>query len=143
MKLSREMVAALLASTAFCVVVGLGFWKTRGPGAQRLIRADEKRIGAIAQLAGEINNYYNQHNKQLPSSLNAEQQRQFKDLLTGRPIEYAAKSATTFSLCTDFSTSSPTDYKQAPYDFWQHPQGHKCFDFEAGGQVASTPYFYY
>jgi len=143
MKISRDMAAALLASAVFCLVVGLGFWKTRGPGAQRLIRADEKRITAIAQLAGQISNDYNRHNKQLPSVLSEEQKRQFKDPLTQRPIEYTVRSATGFSLCTDFSASSPPDYKEVPYEFWQHPAGHKCFDFEAGGPIAQAPYFYY
>ena len=142
MKFSRELTAALLATAAFCVVVGLGFWKTRGPGAQRLIRADETRIRTVSQLAYEINAYYTQHDKQLPASLTEEQKRGFKDPITQRPFEYAVKSDKSYSLCADFSTASPADYLEPSYEFWQHPAGHKCFDFEAGGPVAAAPYFY-
>jgi uncharacterized membrane protein YhiD involved in acid resistance len=143
MKLSRDLAAALLATAAFCMVVGLGFWKTRGPAAQRLIHADETRIRSMSQLANQVNNYYNQHNKQLPASLDEEQKRSFRDPITQRSFEYTVKSETSYSLCADFSAASPADYQDPPYDFWQHAAGHKCFDFEAGGQVAAAPYFYY
>ena len=42
MKLTRDTAAAVMAIAAICIVVGLGFWKTRGPGSQRLIA----RIGS-------------------------------------------------------------------------------------------------
>jgi len=143
MKLSRDLAAAILATVAFCIVVGLGFWKTHGPAAQRLIRADEGRIRAIGQLANQINFYYTQHDKKLPEVLTEEEKRTSRDPLTRKPLEYAVKSATQFTLCADFSASSPADYKDATFEFWEHGPGHKCFDFEAGGQVASTPYLYY
>ena len=143
MKLTRDTAAALIAVVAICIVVGLGFWKTRGPGSQRLIRADEKRIQAIGQLANQINNYYGQHNKQLPAALSEDQKLAFKDPLTGGAPEYAPSTASKFALCQDFSAPSPEDYKNAPYDFWQHPAGHKCFEFEAGGEIRQVPYFYY
>jgi hypothetical protein len=143
MKLTRDTAAALMAVAAICIVVGLGFWKTRGPGSQRLIRADEKRIQSIGQLAGQINNYYGEHNKQLPATLSEEQKLTFKDPLTGRPAEYAPSTGSKFALCTDFSAPSPEDYKDAPFDFWRHPQGHKCFEFEAAGTIPQVPYFYF
>lgn len=49
MRVNRESMAATLAIMAFVAVVTLGFWKTRGPSAQRLIRTDEKRIRNISQ----------------------------------------------------------------------------------------------
>src|SRR6266403_5809597 len=116
MKLTRDMAAALMAMVAICIVVGLGFWKTRGPGSQRLIRADEKRIQSIGQLAGQINYYYGQHNQQLPDSLNEEQKQASRDPLTGRPLEYSTRAGSKFTLCTDFSTQSPEDYKDIPYE---------------------------
>ncbi len=143
MKLTRDSAAALLAMGVICIVVGLGFWKTRGPGSQRLIRADEKRIQLIGQLAGQINYYYGQHNQQLPASLTDDQKQVSKDPVTERPLEYAAGKGSKFTLCTDFSAPSPELNKDIPYDFWKHPQGHKCFEFEAGGQIPPVPYFYY
>jgi len=143
MKISRDLAAAILAIAAFCIVVILGFLKTHGPAAQRLIRADEGRIRAIGQVAGQINFYYSLHDKELPTALTEEEKRTSKDPLTKKPLDYTVKSATQFSLCGDFSANSPPDYKDGAFDFWQHGPGRKCFDFEAGGQVASTPYFYY
>jgi len=143
MKLSRDTAAALAAAAAICIVVGLGFWKTRGPGSQRLIRADEKRIQTMGQLATQIDFYYKQHDKQLPASLSEEQKQASKDPLTGRPLEYAAGAGTKFALCTEFSAPSPEDYKDIPYQFWRHPQGHNCFEFETDGQIPQVPYFYY
>jgi len=39
-----------------------------------------------------------------------------------------------------FSAIRP-NYNEGPYEFWQHGAGHKCFDFEAGGQVSAALYF--
>jgi len=143
MKLTRDTAAAVMAIAAICIVVGLGFWKTRGPGSQRLIRADEKRIQSIGQLAGQLNYYYGQHNQQLPATLSEEQKQASKDPVTGRTLEYHAGAGSKFALCTDFSAPSPEDYKDIPYQFWKHPQGHKCFEFEAGGQMPQVPYSYF
>jgi hypothetical protein len=143
MKLTRDTAAAVVALGAICIVLGLGFWKTRGPGSQRLIRADEKRINSIGQLARQIDYYYGQHGRQLPATVSEEQKLASKDPVTGRPLEYLAGAGSKFTLCTDFSAPSPEDYKDIPYEFWKHPQGHKCFEFEAGGQVPEVPYFDY
>ena len=143
MKLTRDTAAALIAAGAICIVVGLGFWKTRGPGSQRLIRADEKRIQSIGQLAGQINYYYGQHNQQLPASLTDEQKQVSKDPVTGRPLEYTPSTGPKFTLCTDFSARNPDEYKDIPYEFWKYPQGQKCFECQAGGQRPQAPCFYY
>src|SRR5215831_13959042 len=31
-----------------------------------------------------------------------------------------------------------SSYNEGAYEFWQHSAGHKCFDFEAGGQVSAA-----
>jgi len=142
-KISRDLAAAIVAILAFCIVVGLGCRKTRGPAAQRLIRAVEGRIRAIGQLANQINFYYNQHEKKLQDALTEEEKRSSRDPMTKKPLEYTVKSPTQFSLCADFLANSPADYNEGAYEFWQHGAGHKCFDFEAGGQVSAAPYFYY
>jgi len=66
-----------------------------------------------------------------------------KDPVTGRPLEYTPSTGPKFILCTDFSARNPDEYKDIPYEFWQHLQGHKCFEFQAGGQIPQAPYFYY
>lgn len=143
MRFNRDTLAALVATAAVVLVIALGFWKTRGPSTQRLVRADEKRLQNLSQLANEINNYYKQHDKQLPAVLNDSQNKRFADPFSGKPPEYFAKSLSGYALCTNFVISSSKDELGANFSFWTHPTGHKCFDFDANEQVPTAPYFYY
>jgi len=143
MRVDRNSIAAILATAAFVIVVSLGFWKTRGPSAQRLVRADEKRVQNLSQLANEINNYYHQHDKQLPEKLSDAQKTKFADPVTGQPLEYSAKPSKDYTLCTTFATDSPKEEGTGNFDFWIHAAGSKCFEFHAGEQIPQAPYFYY
>jgi hypothetical protein len=143
MRTSRDSLAAILATAAFVLVVILGFWKTRGPSAQRLIRTDERRIQNMSQLANEINNLYRQHDKQLPVGLSDAQKRHYTDPVTGKPLEYTPRPPSDYTLCTSFSAGSPKDEPNGTFGFWTHPSGPKCFEFNATEQVPQAPYFYY
>jgi hypothetical protein len=143
MRVNRDSIAATLAIAAFAIVVSLGFWKTRGPSTQRLVRADEKRVQNLSQLASEINNQYNQQNKQLPGRLTDAQKTKFADPASKKPLEYVAKPPSNYSLCTTFATASPKEEGSRNFDFWMHPAGTKCFEFNAAEQVPQAPYFYY
>ena len=142
MRLSRDSNAAALASAAFVLVVVLGFYKTRGPSEQRLLRADQKRIQNVQQLANQINMEYQRHIKQLPSELTSVQKSSFKDPLTGKALEYATKSATRYAICTTFSRAVPKDDENSAFAFWDHAAGYKCFEFDASEQVPNVPYYY-
>jgi hypothetical protein len=143
MRVNRDSIAALLAIAVFAIVVSLGFWKTRGPSAQRLVRADEKRVQNLSQLANEINNQYQQQDKQLPERLSDAQKTKFADPVTGKPPDYTAKPPTDYTLCTTFATASQKEELKGSFDFWIHPAGAKCFEFHAGEPVPQSPYFYY
>lgn len=143
MRINRDSLAAALASAAVLLVVILGFWKTRGPSTQRLVRADEKRIQSLGQLANEINALYKSHDKQLPDSLNESQKARYVDPVTAQPLVYTPKPPSSYSLCATFSTSGPKEDRHRDYTFWSHPAGLKCFVFDADESAPQVPYFYY
>ena len=142
MRFNRDSIAALLATAVFVIVVSLGFWKTRGPSTQRLVRTDEKRIQNLRQLANEINEQYRQHNKQLPEKLSDFQKTRFADPVTGKPPEYTPKPPADYLLCTEFVTDGSKEDLTGILAFWNHPTGPKCFEFHAAEQVSPAPYFY-
>lgn len=143
MRTNRDTVGATLATAAVILVVVLGFWKVHGPSAQRLIRADEKRLQNLSQLANEINNTYRQRGKQLPAELTELQKRRFADPMTKQPPLYTAKSGSFYSLCATFTAAGPKEDYAAGFAFWNHPAGNKCFDLDAAEQVPPAPYNYY
>lgn len=143
MRVNRDSIAAALAIAVFAIVVGLGFWKTRGPSTQRLVRADEKRVQNLSQLANEINVHYQQQNKQLPERLSDAQKTKFADPVTRKPLEYTAKPTSSYTLCATFATASPKEELKGNFEFWTHPAGAKCFEFKAAEQSPQAPYFYY
>ena len=142
MRANRDSIAALLAVAAFLLVVFLGFWKTRGPGTQRLFRADAKRIQNIGQLANEISRQYRQANNQLPERLTDVQKTRYADPLTGRSLVYSPKPPSGFALCTTFATNSPKEEVNEAFAFWAHQAGARCFEFDAT-QAPQAPHFYY
>lgn len=141
MRFNRDSIAALVASAAVVLVVALGFWKTRGPSTQRLVRIDEKRIQNVSQLANEINQRY-QHDKQLPEKLGDFQKTRYADPITGKTPEYAVKSAADYTLCTEFVTDGSKEGLNGVLVFWNHSKGPKCFEFHATEPVPPAPYFY-
>jgi hypothetical protein len=143
MRVNRDSIAAILAIAGFAIVVSLGFWKTRGPSTQRLARADEKRVQNLSQLASEINMQYLQQNKQLAERLTDAQKTKFADPVSNKPLAYVPKPPGNYSLCTTFSIDSPKEESNRNFDFWMHPAGAKCFEFNAAEQVPQAPYFYY
>jgi hypothetical protein len=143
MRVNRDSLAALLATTAFLLVVALGFWKTRGPSAQRLLRTDEKRIQNLSQLANEINEHYRQHDKQLPEKLSDFQKTRYADAMTRKPPEYTSKPPSDYVLCTEFVTDGSKEELIGILAFWNHPTGRKCFEFHATEPVPPAPYFYH
>jgi hypothetical protein len=145
MRINRDTLAVFLSTLAVVVVVSLGFWKTRGPSTQRLIRADEKRISSLVQLANEINEHYKSHDKQLPDSLSDSQKAKYVDPFTGQPVVYNPKPPNRYSLCATFSSSGPKDDRNRDFAFWSHPAGSKCFEFSAQEPTPAAPavYLYY
>jgi hypothetical protein len=144
MRLTRDSVALILASIAVFAVVVLGFYATRGPSTQRLLRSDRKRVAMINQLAGEIRMQFTNAHLQLPASLTDVQKMKYKDSLTGQPLEYSVISPTRYSICVTFARPTQGDEQQKlEFAFWTHPAGHKCFEFDTNAPAPPIPYTYY
>jgi hypothetical protein len=144
MKATRDSAAAILASLAILAVVVLGFYKTRGPSTQRLLRSDRKRISMIDHLANEIRIQVTDAKLPLPPSLTEVQRREYVDPATGQPLEYSATSPTRYSICATFVLPTQGDEQQKlEFAFWTHPAGRKCFDFDTHAPIPNVPYTYF
>jgi len=144
MRFTRDSVAALLASVAILAVVVLGFYKTRGPSTQRLLRSDRKRVAMINQLANEIRMQFTNNHLLLPANLTAIQRMKYKDPATNQPLEYSPISPTRYSICTTFVLPTQgTEEQKVEFAFWTHPAGHKCFDFDTTAPIPPVPYTYF
>lgn len=132
-----------LVSLAVLASVAGGFFTAGSPLKARLYRFDERRVGDLQILQGEIINYWLQKDK-LPPKL-----KDLKSDITGfeppldpaanLPYEYKVSGPLRFELCANFNLSSPDfgvskmpavprGYYGDPYSQnWAHGQGKICF----------------
>jgi hypothetical protein len=133
--MNRNWLAATVATLAVIAVVLLGFRALGGPTKQRLVRADQRTVQAIAQLAQQINLKWQTSNRTLPESLDKFPDNAKKNPVNGAAFTYRVKSASEYELCGTFLT----DNRDEPYvnraDPWLHPQGGYCFTFDPAQQV--------
>ncbi|MCU1243626.1 MAG: hypothetical protein JWO71_4352 [Candidatus Acidoferrum typicum] len=140
--MSRDQWAAIAATIAVAVVVILGFRVLGSPASQRLVQADLRTVGAIAELAQQINQKWATGARPLPADLNKLPSALKQDPVTGKPFVYHAKSNDEYELCASFATDNRNAPTVNTADPWIHPQGDYCFQFQASTQVPSIPYSY-
>lgn len=139
--MSRDGWAAIAATVAVVVVI-LGFRVLGSPANQRLVQADQRTVGALAELAGQINNRWSTGARPLPADLEKIPSAARQDPVSGKPFIYRAKSNEEYELCATFATDNRDARATAPADRWLHPKGDFCFQFLASEQVPSVPYSY-
>ena len=124
----------LVAGLAILATVAAAVWVMGGPGAQRQLRLDERRLQDLNQLQGLVDGYALEH-KALPADL-ATLQRvpgqalSFADPVTGVPYEYRVVAGNRYQLCAVFITDSAEQQRaggrwQGPD--WTHARGRHCF----------------
>lgn len=130
------------ASAATLAVVGgivAGFWVLGTPGRQRAIAADRQRIQDLQAIAFELHGRsQSPADFELPAELDDGQRR--VDPLTDEPYSYQRLSESSYELCAQFDTDSstyPLQNATQENEFWQHPEGQHCFEFELGEQPPS------
>jgi hypothetical protein len=133
--MNRNSLAAVVATIAVVVVVILGFRALGGPKKQRLVRADQRTLQALSQLAQQINMKWQSNNKILPENLE-----KFADNVKKNPVDSAAftyhlKSDGQYELCSTFLTDNHDTPEGATTNPWLHPQGSYCFTFDPVQQV--------
>ena len=133
--MNRNSLAAALATVAVIVVVILGFRALGGPKKQRLVRADQRTVQAIAQLAQQINVKWQINNKTLPENLDKFPDNVKKNPANGSAITYHVTSASEYELCGSFLTDDRDAPELNTADPWLHPSGPHCFKFDPAQQV--------
>ena len=140
--MSRDARAALLAAIAIVVVIILGFRVLGGPGAQRLIRSDERTVRSLAELAQKIQQKWRASNSQLPPTLDSWSENEKEDPLTHKTFVYHPKSASAYELCAAFATDNRHQEPGEAEDAWRHAKGDFCFSLDATQSVPNPPYYY-
>jgi hypothetical protein len=143
--MNRNSFAAIAATLAVIVVVGLGFHFLGGPGTQRLVRADDARVRSLAMIAQQIQQAWHNSKGVLPANLdNLPEIPELakKDALTGKPFPYRPKSGSQYELCATFATDNREGDTRDSSDQWIHPKGDYCLQLDAAKPVLNPPYYY-
>lgn len=113
------------------VAIVLGVVAIGSPVNQRAQRLDERRIGALQNLTGAVDEYWRTHNR-LPQSIaelatDPRLTAPREDPVTGHEYTYRTLTERTYQLCADFDRQSSGLYGTRQ---WAHPSGKHCFDLE-------------
>jgi Domain of unknown function (DUF5671) len=139
-KLGLDRSMALVSTLLVAVTVILGFADIGVPRRQRLLRADQRRIEALYQLASRLQlRWSSAHN--LPQRLDELAGTRLADPLTQRPYDYHPKQASQYELCANFSADSRRDAQGGNQTTWSHPAGHYCFALDAALPTDGPPLY--
>ncbi|HXW57017.1 MAG TPA: DUF5671 domain-containing protein [Candidatus Cybelea sp.] len=131
---SMAVVSALLVVST----VILGFRDIGAPRRQRLLRADQRRIEDLHQLASRLKlRWSSAHN--LPQRLDELAGGSLADPLTQRPYDYHPKQASQYELCANFSADSRREARGGNRSTWSHPAGLYCFELNAAFETDNPP----
>jgi hypothetical protein len=139
--MNRNSVGATVATLAVVVVLALGFRFLGSPARQRLLRSDQQDIWALSMLAGQLNSSWTGPLHALPETtdgINLGTAR--RTSVSGKPFVYHRKDASHYELCATFGTDDREQHLANLPDFWLHPKGDYCFQFDAAQPVPSVPY---
>jgi hypothetical protein len=130
-----DRVAALVSSIAVAIVVVAAFLLIGTPDEQRQQRLDDRRVAHLQHLAHAVDAYWENHGT-LPGSLaDLVDGRRLSSLPTdpvhGEVYDYRATAPASYQLCATFDSASD---ELGPQDFWNHPVGRQCYDFDAGNR---------
>ncbi|MEG3789178.1 DUF5671 domain-containing protein [Lysobacter sp. CCNWLW3] len=126
----------ILTAAVMLAAVVAALWITGGPGAQRLIRLDQRRARDFGEISRAVNNYARQHDR-LPPNLKALADQpgvslSYTDPTSGLPYVYEPGPGRAYRLCANFDTDTGADGKDNWYDReWPHPTGRHCFDLNS------------
>jgi len=142
---NRNALAAVFATVLVIVVLILGFHALGGPRTQRLVQSDLRVVREISGLAQQINVKWNHSGEVLPADLSSLPQSATQDPVTHQTISYRRKSDQEYELCAVFSAKSQGNPALNPNEssnFWSHPKGEHCFEFDTTQQIPFAPYMY-
>ena len=126
----RSVFAGIGVALVLLAIV-LGAMAIGSPLDQRARRLDQRRIGALQNLTGAVDEYWRTYNR-LPQSIGelARDPRLTaprEDPVSGQEYSYRTLTERTYQLCADFDRQSGGLYDTRQ---WAHPSGKHCFDLE-------------
>jgi hypothetical protein len=140
--MNRNIWATILATLAVVAVLILGFRELGGPKTQRLVRADLRRVRALAELAQQIDTKWRSSGAILPSNLKDFSDSTKQDPVTHKPFDYQPKQENKYALCATFDTNNRDIPNNESDAHWIHTKGDYCFEFDASQQVPPEPYYF-
>jgi hypothetical protein len=141
--MTRNSLAAAIASVLVVVVLVLGFRMLGSPATQRLVQSDHRTVQSLAYLAQQISYRWNSTHE-LPTSLDAFPIAAKENPTTHEIFAYRPKSVSEYELCASFATDNRNSQAPPPNDTnrWLHAKGQYCFPLDASQQVPQAPYIY-
>ena len=140
--MSVDRLAAWASGVAVIAAVIAGFVLSGTPLEQRLKRLDASRVSDLQQLSYALDAYWEER-QSLPGTLDVlvdgrRLSRLPVDPVTREPYSYRAivEPRAGYRLCATFALASDAS---APEQFWSHPAGQHCYEFEAGRNAARVP----
>ena len=119
--------------------IATGFWLLGSPQLQRQLKADEKRLKNLHQIAEylhreEVKSRSQNQNFQLPKALPKKDY--IRDPISEKSYEYKIIDGTDYQLCASFATDSKKERKKEYsyrkiQEFWHHSPGKNCYQFDA------------
>ncbi|MGK7939545.1 MAG: hypothetical protein AB4062_05205 [Crocosphaera sp.] len=126
----------------FVVTIGIvtGFWLLGSPQLQRSLKADQRRVKNLHQIATFIGRETNknENNFDIPQSL--PDKGYTSDPITKKSYEYKIIDTTQYELCANFETDSQNNRKKDDFyrrldPFWYHSQGRYCYTLNVQDDV--------
>jgi hypothetical protein len=139
--LGRDLSMAIVSALVVMFMIILGFAQIGGPGAQRLLRGDEKRLQDLYLLSQQIANRARSNGNLPAHDLSELSGVAISDPMTRVAYEYHLKEGSKYELCAIFSSASRNGTLASNPDAWSHPAGRYCFPLDAT-QQAQNPYIF-
>lgn len=127
--------AAVSAAVVVAVLIS-GFTFLGSPKTQRMLRADQKRVQDLYQIASQANVSWKTNGDKLPEHLDQLQGVAVSDPITRSTYEYRVLGSSQYELCATFALPSQDS------STWRHPAGHYCFTRDAS-RVPENPLTYF
>lgn len=126
----------------FTVTIAIitGFWLLGSPQLQRSLKADQRRVKNLHEIAKFIHQETtkNENNLDIPQSL--PDKGYTSDPITQQLYEYKIIDKTQYEVCANFETDSQNNRKKDDFyrrldPFWYHNQGRYCYALNAKEDV--------
>jgi hypothetical protein len=124
---------AIAAAVAIVAAIAMAVWVIGGPGQQRQVRLDERRVADLVRIARQVEAHV-ERSGMLPEDLGVLAAQpglalQVADPVTGAPYLYARDGARRYRLCAVFATDTAAGPVAATRhgDEWSHGTGPHCF----------------